>query len=82
MIDKMRTSARKKVVLVEPVRNNANSAVPLWGRFSRWASRAGGPVDFHFTLSILNALVSQLPGPVRTESICGGRDLLVVFDCR
>ena len=83
MVEKMKASARKKVVLVEPVRNNANSAIPLWGRFARWAARVeGNPVEFHFTRESLSGLVAAIPGAVRSEEVCGGRDLLVVLDCR
>jgi hypothetical protein len=82
LIERMRARARKKVVLVEPVRNQANSAVPLWGAFARWAGRAGAPSDFHFTRGTLEELISQLPGPRRAEPICRGRDLLIVLECR
>ncbi len=81
MLARMRASARKKVVVVEPVRNNANSPVPLWGAFARWASRVGdNPVDFHFTPDSLGQLLEQVPGRKRLESICGGRDARLVLE--
>ncbi len=81
LLERMRASARKKVVVVEPVRNNANSALPLWGAFARWASRVGdNPVDFHFTPESLTRLLDQLPGPKRMELICKGRDARIVLE--
>lgn len=81
MVVRMRASARKKVVIVEPVQNNADSVLPGWGAFARWASRVGdNTVDFHFSAESLGRLAEQLPGPKRLEPICGGRDACLVLE--
>ena len=81
MLEKMRARARKKVVVVEPVRNHADSALPLWGAFARWVSRVGdNRVDFHFTPASLTSLLEQIPGHKRLDFICGGRDARLVLE--
>ena len=80
LLQRMRVSARKKVVLVEPVNNNANSNLPLWGAFARWVSRVDGrEVPFHFDRESLERLCDELAGPQRRELVCGDRDMRVVL---
>ena len=81
LLQKMRLSARKKVVLVEPINNNANSNLPLWGAFARWVSRVDGrEVPFHFDRESLERLCDELSGPQRRELVCGDRDMRVVLE--
>ena len=81
LVERMHASARKKVVLVEPVRNNADSRLPLRGAFSRWMSRVDGrDVPFHFDRDSLSGLLDGLAIPVSSRRvICGGRDMCAVL---
>lgn len=81
LVERMHASARKKVVLVEPVRNNADSRLPLWGAFARWMSRVDGrDVPFHFDRDSLSGLLDGLAIPVSSRRvICGGRDMCAVL---
>ena len=80
-LTRMRRAARRKVVLVEPVRNNSSS--PLWGWFARWASRVDGrDVPFHFDEQSLARLLDPLGGQQQRDLICAGRDIRAVLDAR
>jgi hypothetical protein len=81
MVQKMCASARKKVVLVEPIVNNSNSGLAVWGAFARWMTRVDGKdVPFHFDSDSLNALIDEVDlKPQQRRAVCGGRDLLVVL---
>ena len=81
LLDRMRQAARKKVIVVEPVRNISNS--PLWGRLARWVGRVDGrDVPFHFDQQSLERLLEELGGPQQHDLICAGRDMLVVLGAR
>lgn len=80
LVERMCASARKKVVLVEPVRNNSSSK-SIWGAFARWMSRVDGrDVPFHFNLQSMNDLIDEIDlSPQIRRVICDGRDMFVVL---
>jgi ubiquinone/menaquinone biosynthesis C-methylase UbiE len=81
LVERMRASARKKVVLVEPVRNNADSGFFFWGAFAQWMSKVDDrAVPFHFDEASLNRLLDCLDVPViERRVICEGRDMFAVL---
>ena len=80
-IERMCMSARKKVILVEPVNNHSNSSCSLWGEFARWMSRVNyRDVHFHFDPQSFSRLLDEVEYDTLLRAEIGsGRDMLVVF---
>ena len=77
----MLASARKKVILVEPVKNSVNSSNWILSAFARKAGQIGNDeIAYRFDLDDLDQLLESLKVPNHSELISGGRDMLVVFD--
>ena len=83
ILDRMLVSARKKVILVEPVRNIVNSSNCFLSAFAKKAGQIGNDeIPYRFDLDDLDRLLESLKVPNHSELISGGRDMLVVFDLR
>ena len=81
ILERMLASARKKVILVEPVKNAVNSSNCILSAFARKAGQIGNDeIAYRFDLDDLVQLLESLKVPNHSELISGGRDMLVVFD--
>ena len=83
LVGRMCASARKKVILVEPVRNNADSSFFLWGAFAQWMSKVNDKtLPFHFDGVSFNAMLDGLDSSVLARRlISDGRDMFAVLSC-
>lgn len=81
LIERMLASARKKVILVEPVKNIVNSSNWILSAIATKAGQIGNEeIPYRFYLDDLDRLIESLEVPNKSELISGGRDMLVVFD--
>jgi SAM-dependent methyltransferase len=81
VVRRMLAAARRKVVILEPVRNVADSGVSWLGRLARLASTVDGVTpEFHFDAASFERAMQAIPGLARIELLPGGRDMLAVFD--
>lgn len=81
MVRRMLTAARERVVISEPVRNLAQSRVPLVARLAaKGAATAGGAQAPRFDEASLAALMERFGESVLTsQPIAGGRERLYVL---
>ena len=82
LIGRMLAAASKQIIIAEPIRNLANSSIPL---LARVANRLAGAVDGNhptrFTEETLDKLVENYPLPLkRSFKIPGGRDKVYVLE--
>lgn len=81
IIQRMRTAARHKVVILEPVHNAVHSRF----RFVRWLGEQAGKVNgkvnaFYFSPDTFQYLTQTQPGFRDLQPTGGGRDMLAIFD--
>lgn len=86
VVDKMLAAARLRVIVAEPVRNLANSRLPLLAALGRRATDPGAGDDGHeqrFDEPALDRLMARYAGAVIAAfTIPGGREKVFVLDPR
>lgn len=83
ILERMLASARKKVILVEPVRNFVNSSNWILSAIARKAGQIGNDeIPYRFDFDDLDRLLESLKVSNQSELISDGRDLLVVFNLK
>jgi SAM-dependent methyltransferase len=84
LIARMRESARRAVIVAEPIRNLSDRKIPLLSALARRHTDAGlGVRPRRFTEATLDALFESLgPSPRRSFLIPGGREKVYVMDVR
>jgi SAM-dependent methyltransferase len=82
VVDRMLRAARRQVIVAEPIRNLADSRVPLLAWFARRQTDPGlGPQPHRFTEETLDALFAAYRSRVvRSFLIPGGREKVYVLD--
>lgn len=84
LLRRMLRAARERVIVAEPIRNLADSRVPLLSWIARRQTDPGSGEQAHrFDEPSLDEMMSGLPvGPSRSFLIPGGREKVYVFDVR
>ncbi len=84
MVERMIAAAKKQVLIAEPIRNLADSRIPLLGLLARKLTNPGtGDQPSRFNEQRLDALMEpyrQRCRAVRSQLIAGGREKLYILD--
>jgi SAM-dependent methyltransferase len=84
VIERMIAAAKKRVLIAEPIRNVADSRIPLVGFLARKLTNPGtGDQPSRFNEQSLDALIEpyqQRCRAVRSQLIAGGREKLYILD--
>jgi hypothetical protein len=81
VVRRMLAAARRKAVILEPVRNVADSGISWLGRLAKLAGTVDGVTpEFHFDAATFQRAMEAIPGLARIQTLEGDRDTLAVFD--